>query len=196
MYQDEEDSYVATTIRRWVWAGFYSEEDVEAMLDDLIEDEGEEENIDEAEARALVVEEFERKFAAEDGWPDTTDCDRLDEVFEGLLDEGICAVANAGYTLSEGFTEVAEALHERGSENFYGYCFYHGQDVEHAVDGHGLMLAFGDLNDNQEKARAVGRTIFGMLVDAGFEPEWDGTVKNRISLRQFDWKRRLRRGFF
>lgn len=180
----ESDAHVIEYIRLWVWSGFYAQSEVEAMIEDLLE-----EDTDEALVRAAVAPEFARKRKAEAGWPAETDCDRLDRVFYRLHEQGVCALHNAGYTMSEGYSEVAEAVAQAPAGHYHGYCFYHGQDVERAVDGEGLMLAFGDLEDRDVEGLAVGRAVAKALADAGFEVAWNESVETRLSLA-LDWRRR------
>jgi len=188
------ETHMLERIRYWVWSGFCSEEQVQDRLADMIEDEAGEdadESVDEDMLQAAVTEAFDKKAAAEESWPAKTDCDKLNAVFKQLDDDGICAVHDAGYTMSEGYADVAEALHERGGlANYSGYCFYHGQDVERAVDGHGLSLAFGDLDDDKAKTLRIGRAIAGALREAGFVVEWNESGETRIDLPKIDWKRR------
>jgi hypothetical protein len=183
---DAED-YIRATIRTWVWSGFYDEDLIIEMLDDILED-----DVDVDAMRKSITDEFAKKAAAEKSWPRETDNDRLDRAFTSLDVSGICAVQNAGYTMSDGISDVSEAIADRGADRYHSYCFYHGQDLERAVEGHGLMLAFGDLNDDPLKGVAVGKLICAMLKSAGFVTEWDGTVDTRINIPKFDWKRRLR----
>lgn len=151
---NKTDEYILNTIKSWVWSGFYSPNKVDAMIDDILE-----EGADEAMLREVVAPEFEKKAAAEASWPDTTDCDRLDQAFERLNSRGIIALHNAGYTMSDGLSDVSEVLHERGRNGVIGYCFYHGQDVERAVVGRGLMIAFGDLDGRESKKTEIGRLV-------------------------------------
>jgi len=185
---NETDAYVLNAIRQWVWSGYYSESEIrEEMLDDILED-----DCDEPMLRAAVGSQWQAKQQAEQGWPSLTDCDRVDAVFEQLHDAGICALANAGYTMSDGHTEVTEAVAEAPEGEYRGYCFYHGQDVECAVDGGGLFIAFGDLQGGADADLAVGRQVAAALVDAGFVLAWDGTSKMRIAVPGFIWLRRFR----
>lgn len=84
--------------------------------------------------------------------------------------------------MSDGFSDVSEELHYRDGETFEGCCFYHGQDLERAVDGGGLMFAFSDFEDNKDNTRLVGEKIKACLETHGFAVEWDGDVNNRISV--------------
>jgi hypothetical protein len=181
----ETDEYVLKAIKNWVWSGFYSPDEADAMIDDVLEDDA-----DEAMLRAAVAPEFDKKAASEASWPDTTDCDRLDQAFEELNSRGVIALHNAGYTMSDGMSVVSEALHERGREGIKGYCFYHGQDVERAVAGGGLMIAFGDLDGDKTKKTKVGQLVGEVLREFGFAVEWNGDPETRVSMPALDWKRR------
>ncbi|MGR0116400.1 DUF6891 domain-containing protein [Ralstonia pseudosolanacearum] len=181
---DTED-YVAECVTKWVWSGFYEPAEVREMMDDVLEDDS-----DVNQLEAFLASEFQRKAAAEASWPSETDCDRLDCVFNGLHEEGICALSNAGYTMSDGHSDVAEAVGQAPKDHYHGYCFYHGQDVERALDGYGVMIAFGDLADDEARSVAVGQHVATSLSRAGFSVSWDGSAATRINILSFDWKRR------
>jgi hypothetical protein len=184
---NETDEYILGAMKVWVWSGFYSPADVDNRISDLLE-----EDADEAMLRAAAGEEFEKKAAAEAAWPDTTDCDRLDAAFAELNARGIIALQNAGYTMSDGIGDTAQILHQRGRDAVIGYCFYHGQDLERAIAGAGLMLAFGDLDDDAARKAEIGRLVKGVLENRGFAVEWNGDPETRLNLPDIDWKRRLR----
>jgi len=182
---NETDEYILNAIKTWVWSGFYSPSQVDDMIGDILE-----EDANEGLVRAAVLPEFAKKAAAEATWPSTTDCDRLDAAFQALKSQGIIALQNAGYTMSDGISDVAEALHERGRDGVRGYCFYHGQDLERAVNGGGLMLAFGDLDDNKEQKKQIGSLVKEVVESFGVAAEWNSDPETRLSLPRIDWKRR------
>jgi hypothetical protein len=181
----EADDYILNAIKTWVWSGFYSPSDVDQMIGDILEDEA-----DEASLRAAVRPEFARKAAAQASWPTTTDCDRLDEAFKELNARGIIALQNTGLAMSDGIADVSQVLHQRGRKGVKGYCFYHGQDLERAVAGVGLWLAFGDLDQDPQKKAEVGRTVKAVFERFGFRVEWNGDPETRLCLPDIDWKRR------
>jgi len=160
---------------------------VQRVIDDLLE-----EGADEPLLRAAVQAEFEKKRAAETAWPAETDCDRLDEVFAELNANGIIAIQNAGYTMSDGHSEVGDKLRRRDRNNVKGYCFYHGQDLERAVNGGGLMLAFGDLKNTANGKSAIGMIVKSTIEKHGFVVQWNGESEKRIEVPDIDWKRRTR----
>lgn len=181
----ETEQYVADCINAWVWSGFYAQDEIRDMMEDVLEA-----DCDVKSLQAFLETQVQLKAAAELSWPAETDCDRLDKVFDDLHEAGICALANAGYTMSDGYSDVAEAVAQAPEGQYHGYCFYHEQDTERAIAGQGIMLAFGDLHDDPERDLAVARRIVDALTRAGFQVVWDGTNKTRIHLPSFDWKRR------
>ena len=184
----DSDRYILEAIRKWVWSGFYSQEEVDYMIGDILDDDANEEML-----RAAVAPEFDKKKKAETGWPETTDCDRLDDVFQVLDSRGILCLNNAGYEMSDGHQEAFEVLSDGPKEKYFGYCFYHGQDVEHAIDGHGLMLAFDHVDGDVPDKLKVGLIVKQELERAGFVLDWKETTDERIGIPQFEWKRRRER---
>lgn len=182
---NETTNDILAAVRICVNSGFYDIDDVHQVVDDLLEGDA-----DEALLRAAVQPEFDKKAAAELTWPAETDCDRLDHAFDSLNSDGIIALQNAGYTMSDGLDDVSEAIHQQGTEGVIGYCFYHGQDLERAVGGGGIMLAFGDLHDDDEGKRRIARAIRATLEEHGLAVDWNGELNTRLSVPTFDWKRR------
>ena len=182
---NDTDQYILDAIKTCVWSGFYDDDGVQQVIDDILEEDANEEML-----RAAVGLEFEKKSAAEEAWPTQTDCDRLDQAFEIMNSKGIIALQNAGYTMSDGHSDVGEVLHQRNRQDTKGYCFYHGQDLERAVNGEGLMLAFGDLDDIPAQKIAVGNIVKEILESQGFKVSWSGDSEKRMFIPEIDWKRR------
>ncbi|GAB7529285.1 hypothetical protein PS3A_16940 [Pseudomonas sp. 3A(2025)] len=182
---NEDERYVANSIRLWVWSGFYTVEEMTEMVDDILED-----DCNGAMLKRLIEPQLQNKREAQQAWPTVTSCDRLDKVFERLHQAGICALGNAGYTMSDGFSEVAEATHDMPEGLYHGFCFYHGQDVERAIEEGGLMIAFGAMADDPAHSLRVAQKICDALKTAGFDVAWDGTVQQRIEIPGFQWLRR------
>ena len=182
---NETEQYIFEAIKSRVWSGFYDEAGIHQLIDDILE-----QNADEPMLRACVPTEFEKKQNAELTWPKQTACDRLNNAFESLNSKRIVAIQNAGYTMSDGLGDVGDMLHQIGRDNARGYCFYHGQDLERAVKGDGLMLAFGDLDDTPEGKIEIGDTVSDVMRENGFDVEWNRESEKRISLQPFDWHRR------
>jgi hypothetical protein len=175
---------VSGTIRTWIWSGFHTPEDVEEMLSDILD-----EGTDEGPALRLAQVEFATKRRAEKGWPATTDCDRLDRAFESLWKRGVLCLHNAGGTISDGVSDVSEALAEHQAGRFSGYCFYHEQDVERALASGLLPVAFGGLDEDEKSGATIGTRVRDALRAAGLRVEWNGKPDSRLIVR-LDWKRR------
>lgn len=164
--------------------GFYDPQECEGMAED--------------EVRAAVTSVVNARIAAHEAdkltWPAITDNDRLRVAFEALVKHGIVTLEDRASTLSDSYEEFLEDF--RGHPNqdrLIGYCGYHRQDVERAVHGGGLYLAFGPRPDTKDEAAdgaAVGLRIVAELRKAGFEVIWNGTIAQRVYVPSFDWKRR------
>lgn len=182
---NDTDQYILDAIKVQVWGGFDTHEDVQDLISDLLEDDA-----DESMLRDSVDIEFREKYEAEKHWPNVTDFDKLDQVFQALNANGILCLHNAGYTMSDGHEDAHIALSRHANGQFFGYCFYHGQDLERAVMGEGLILAYDHIAGDVPDKIKVATTIKQALEQAGFFIEWDGTVESRILLPNFDWKHR------
>jgi hypothetical protein len=185
---NECEEQMADRIRVWVWSGFHSLSDVLEMLEDW--DEDDEDDFNKQMLDEYAKSEFQAKREAEATWPAVTDCNRLDAAFDALNGIGIIALHNAGYTISDGISDVSEVLAESDRDKVKGYCFYHEQDLERAVDGHGLWLAYGDIADTAAGKRAIGELVKAELERRGFVVEWDGDEEKRIDLPRIVWQRR------
>ena len=78
-----------------------------------------------------------------------------------------------------------------------GYCFYHQQDVEIAIKGHGLAIFFGDIDcgsllADPAKAAAIGQRVVAELSKAGLATVWNGQADRCIELPTIVWQKRYR----
>jgi hypothetical protein len=182
---NETDKHILNAIRKWVWSGFYTADEVDVMIDDLLEDDAHEEFLREA-----VASEFTKKSEAEKNWPVQTDCDRLDAAFRALEKRNILCLQNSGFEMSDGHQEAFEILSARPAHPYIGYCFYHGQDLERAVDGGGLMVAFDHIDGDVPDKMKIGLALKEELERVRFGIEWDGIIDQRINIPKIEWKRR------
>ncbi len=183
-------SEVLRTIDGFVRGGFEERDRIIEILREEMYEPGE---LDEAEVTVAVDAAFASLEKEKATWPSITDCDKLDSVFEALNTLGIIALQNAGYTQSDGYDDTREIYHRRADrDKVIGYCFYHGQDLERAVCGEGLYLAFGPMDAQNEETEGprVGAMIVEELKRMGFSPQWNGTFNQRIHVSAIDWKRR------
>lgn len=191
----DTDDEQLKTVKVWVWSGFYDPEEVDELIDGLLED-GDHDGDSSAVRKRLCTAagaEFAAKAAGERTWPAVTDCDRLDQAFDALEALGVIALQNVGYTLADGIADVNGEFIDRGlPDEVSGYCFYHGHDLERAVGGGALMIAFGQFDDTPgslERTAAVGRIVRDTLEQHGFTVTWDGDADVRLKVA-IDWKRR------
>jgi hypothetical protein len=187
----DDKTEVLRAIGRYVWSGLYDPEEVAIIVGESMGAPGE---FDQDWLEAEVEKEMAKKRAEEATWPATTDCDRLDRVFETLEGQDIIVEQDAGLTKSDGLEDVTVAYEDAGGEEsgIVGYCFYHGQDLEHVMASGELWLAFGDIHGDDDRGVEIGRRIQHLLQDAGFTVEWNGSAWERILVRGIRWQRRSR----
>ncbi len=177
-----------------VWYGFDDADAIDARIDEYVAL-ATLDPLDIEKVRAIAAKEFAKKRIAEAGWPLITDCDRLDRAFVRLHELGICAVHLAGATVQDGLSIVSDMLSDEDipEDRYHGFCFYHSQDLDHALDGEDLLLAFGFVEGDESPEQAqveVGRLICEALRHEGLKVDWSGTVDERIALPQMQWQRR------
>ena len=182
---NEADEYILNAIKQHVWGGFDTPDEVQEMISDLLEGDENEKLL-----RESVNLEFNKKHESEKTWPKITDFDKLDKAFTILKENGVLCLHNAGYTMSDGHYDANEALESYSKGKFYGYCFYHGQDLERAADGGGLMLAYDHVDGDVPEKINVAKAIKKTLEIEGFVLEWDGTTNQRIKIPKINWQNR------
>ena len=67
------------------------------------------------------------------------------------------------------------------------------QGTESAVEGCGLYLYYGAVEEGEGAALRVANEIVDALQRQGLNTEWDGSSSSAIKV-QLDWKRRLPEG--
>lgn len=175
-----------------IWYGFDSPETIHAMIDESV---AARDPFDVDKVRATAAREIAKKRAAEQRWPQTTDVDKLERAFVRLHEQGICALHCAGDTQEDGIDAVEDVISDDDTPEdcYHGYCFYDSQDLDHALDNQGLLLAHGHVDRSEAEAAkhvAVAEAICEALRLEGFEVEWNGSTKRRIDLPSFKWQRR------
>lgn len=189
---DADRAYLEEAFDHWVRAGY----GLEGLLDELrerAEDLVGEVSEDELDQLAAYVEgRVADQLELEASWGDEeTVNDRIDEAFAELLDDGIVALQNAGYTLSDGWEDAEEA--RRDVPDAVGAVFWHGQDTERAVRGEGLLLAFGSFTrgaGHVAESLEVARKACDALRKHGVEVAWSGELNDRIRIAPFAWRKR------
>ena len=174
---------IAERARSLVAGGFTP---VEAIVDYLVEVFAEDHP--ELEIRPVVersaAEAMAAHLASQASWPVRTDCDRIDRAFLALERTGI--VARQNFTCCQGCGASEIGAEADGASR--GYVFYHFQDTESAVAGHGLYLAYGTFKDDVS-ALTIAAEIVAQLQREGLQVKWDGKLEKRIHVA-IDWQRR------
>lgn len=189
---DDATEDMLADVESAIWYGFDSPEEIEAMIDS---DAAAGHGFDIDKVKAVATETLAKKRIAEAGWPQTTDCDKLDRAFARLNEQGICALHCAGDTQDDGIEAVREVLADESipEDRYHGYCFYYSQDIDRALDEQGLLLAFGHADRSEAKKAehvAVAQAICEALRQEGLTVDWDGSTKRRMVMPNFHWQRR------
>ena len=182
---NESETYIASCIHTWAHSGFYTRDEANEFLCDILENDVNEKNM-----RDLIESEFTAKEALESEWPPITDCDKLDMVFAELNSDMIISIQNAGYTMSDGLDDVGEVHSRKPHGTYAGYCFYHGQDLDRAIATGELMIAFGDMKDTPDGKKTIANKILAAMERHGIRAIWEGNVNNRIKIPKIQWQRR------
>lgn len=174
-------------------------------IQDSCPDEESDEFVDFATDELEVVNrELELEMA---GWPEETDCDRLDRVERSLRERGIafwqaspccdtCTLSKLGERLA-----ILESRCPGFRDGLRGYAFFIDQNLpEELAESRSISvyLAYGWVSpDGQDKepdfyeprALEIGREVCAALHQEGFEPSWDGDFGKKI-LVAVNWQRR------
>jgi hypothetical protein len=136
-----------------------------------------------------LLEEHSRQ---QKGWPEITDCDRLDSAFEELERNGIVCRQDFADCLSCGYNEIWDEIKkvEEKGRKVRGFTFYHMQDTRHAVLSEGICLGYGStIEDDVASDLEIAREIVSTISSHGLKVSWDNTIKKRIEVI-LDWKKR------
>ena len=177
-------------IDREVAAGFADQDDILQSTIDIFSDEAHAAEI-ERQAPEMIRQALMRHRVQQISWPVLTDCDRLDAAFAALEDDGVIARQNfsccGNCASAEIWAEIDEA--RDAGRPARGYAYYHMQDTESAVDGHGLYLGYGACAEGDDATLGVAQEIVARLQAHGLRTDWDGSITKRIAV-PLDWKRR------
>ena len=177
-------------VRRDVAGGCYDDDAILTNANEVFEEELPRPML-RVEASAALRAALAEHRAAERDWDEITDCDRLDAAFAALEEGGIIARQNFTCCGTCGASEIWDEVEEAQKEGVatQGYAFFHMQDTESAIEGHGLYLNYGACEEGEAAAIAVGHRIVAALEAQGLGTEWDGSWGQRISVAMV-WKKR------
>ena len=181
---------IVSEMRSLIRSGFYSKDELINLFSDEICS-----SCDVAPEQVITVIDDDMEALKEEkaDWPSVTDCDRLEAAFASLRSSGLISVENAGYMQSDSTQHINELYQAQpNKDDIVGYCFYHRTDLERAVRGMGLYLAFGPIDaalEDSEGAK-IGEVVRQALEAQGLEVEWDGTFNTRMLLPTITWQKR------
>src|SRR5262249_24034466 len=128
------------------------------------------------------------------GWPEATDCDRLDEASAAMESRGVVARQNFSCCSNCGHGEMWNVMQEAaqaGDPNcrVLGYPFYHMPDTDRAVEGGDIYIKYGAIEGSDQAAEAIGRIIADEVREAGLAVQWNGSANDAVAVT-LDWKKR------
>ena len=187
----ENEEYIFNHFLISIKSGLYSLEDIIADTLETIEDEGWENEISEEWVQENVKREFDKNTLASKSWKQPTDPDLLVKAFDQLNQQKIVALHNAGYTKQDAIYDALDVWKDAEDEGLkpIGYCYYHGQDLDRAIEDDRLFIGFyGATEGNDKEAIIIGRKVVEALKGVGFDVEWNGSTAKRIEIRNFNWQ--------
>lgn len=187
----ENEEFIFDRFLISIKSGFESLEDIIAETLETVEDEGWENEIGEEWIQENVIREYEKHSQTSKTWQQPTDPERLRQAFDSLCQQQIIALHNAGYETSDAVYEASDIWKDAEDEGLtpIGYCYYHGQDLERAIEDDLLMIGFyGATENNEKEAIIIGNKVVAALQAVGFEIDWNGSAKKRIAIRNFKWQ--------
>ena len=189
MTQEIKDE-VLEQIEKDVLMGFESAEEMTESIADMFADE---DDFDEDWLAETIEARCEEHKENSFNWSKPTDFERLDAAFTHLIKNGIVCLHNAGYTKQDSISDCEDAIEELEDMNVEvtGYCYYHAQDLERAIDptSKSLLLGFDSVGKDDEEAVIIGDTIVEVLKVLNFEVNWDGTIEHRIEIKNINWQK-------
>ena len=132
----EVQQEIESALHFCIYSGFYTQDDMLAYAHDTFEDICKYNNVA-IVSNSLIKQTTERLIANANLIAiDSNNFARLRSVFDALNREHIIAIHFAGYTLDDGFDEVGTVFQFMKENDIprRGYCFYHQQDIERAMD--------------------------------------------------------------
>ena len=185
---DSTLAFYTEQLRLLIWSGFFGPVDFQYYMKDVSYDEEASPHLD--DLRKFGEAEFTRKREAESSWPDRTDWDRLKDVFDALRQNHVLALHNAGFTRSDAHGGAWDIINRSPRKTWSGYCYYHEQDVEKAVEGMPLYIGYDVVRESNGAREELGNRIATLLRLASFIVDWNGDPDKRLQVTNLDWKKR------
>jgi hypothetical protein len=177
-------------IEKDVLIGFESAEEMIESIAEMFDDE---DDFDEDWLAETIEAKCNEHRDNSFNWSRPTDFDRLDAAFTELIKQKIVCLHNAGYTKQDAIGDCEEAINELDDHGIeaIGYCYYHTQDLERAIDPkeRNLLLGYDSFIDNEKEALMIANTIVAVLKTHHFQITWNGSIQQRIQIDNINWQR-------
>jgi hypothetical protein len=186
---DSLKNELTNEIKTFILSGFFNKDETFENIQDMFYGE----TLDEPWIKKEIDKQYEHCLAEQKTWVNETDFDRLAQVFDKLNSSGIIALHNAGYTRQDGEGDTWQIHESLGAQGIKtrGYCFYHTQDMDRAINSENLLLAFGDFDQNDKVGTDIGNEIITTLHEKGFNINWSGSIEERIEIVGLKWQKRF-----
>lgn len=145
--------------------------------------------------KRLVAKSLAAHRAEQAEWKSSTDCDRLNDAFSVLNEQGIVARQDFSCCNNCGFTEIWDEVEaEEKRRPVEGYVFYHLQCTEQAIKTGQLLMAYGSVEDDPDQLGRVADKVVAELRRVGLMASWAGTTGHPIIVDGIVWQRRRHDG--
>ncbi len=185
------EEQVQEFITEEVAAGYFDDATITKLAADLYCDLTAKAKLKKMAAPMLAAARAAHKLEQRD-WPKVTDNTRLDLAFADLEAQGILARQNYWCCSNCGGVAITEEV-ERGikrGKKLRGYTFFHEQDSDMAVFGHGLHLDYGGPHLDDAGSVDIGKVVVKALRKQGLKPAWSGDLDTRIHI-PMKWQRKF-----
>lgn len=148
--------------------------------------------IDEVWVENKIEKLYQQKLQQSEEWQHPTDFEKLEAVFDCLLENGIIALHNAGYTRNDCVAECEAVMQELDlfKTGSIGYCYYSTQDIKRIIHlQNPLFIGFQSVTNTEKESLAVAKIIIEELKKYNFDVVWDENSTSRIKISNFDWKK-------
>jgi hypothetical protein len=188
---------VRTLIRLLVATGYDARDVILQDITDYCEGYTEDEKPSDHFILSCLDQAIEAQLEDQMAWSARTDCDRLDDAFHDMNEQGILALQHFACCQTCGFAEMEDeiAYAKEQGHAVRGFVFFPRQDSEAAARGEGLHLSYaalstGDHAQITKDTLAMMDDVAATLGRHGLKTEWNRTLNQRMRII-LDWKRRF-----
>lgn len=182
------DKEVISTIETYVNSSFYKTDQIIAIICEELFSADE---LNQNSIAEIIEEKISLKLIEEKKWPKITHNDLLDKLFRKLNNSGFIALHNVK-NFASGLDEATDIFQDQiePKSSLQGFCFYQWQDTEVAINGGGLRISYGDLDNNKEFIIKIGNKLIEEIKKIFPKAEWNGDQEKKILIPNFKWRKR------